>query len=537
MLTFNPQYYPYSSRRSVVYAANGMCCAGNPTVTSIGLQTMLKGGNAIDAAIAMAAAQPVVEPTGNGIGADAFAIIWHKGKIYGINGSGPAPKALSVAALKERGYDKIPSYGIEPIDVPGAPATWAAVNERFGRRSLAENMELAAQYAENGYPVSPMMSYLWNEAYGTYTKERETKPEMQGFFDVFCPNGRPLQPGEIFKAPQLAKTLREIGRTNAESFYRGELAARIGDFFKKYNGFLTADDLAAFKPEWVDPISVNYRGYDVWEIPPNGHGITVLMALKIMAGFEMRGHEDIETVHRQIEAMKLAMKDTAEYVTEPSFMKVTAEELLSDRYATDRRALITDTAMDPQAGDPRYHSTIYFCTADNEGNMVSWIQSNFRGFGSGVVMPDTGISFNDRAENFRFDENHANALLGGKRPYHTIIPAFLSKDGEAVGPFGIMGGFMQPQAHMQVVQNLIDYGMNPQQALDAPRWQWIGGKKVEMEQDWSNAIVNRLLAKGHQMLVQPNPYHMGRGQMILRMPNGALCGGTEKRTDGQIMCY
>ena len=188
MLTFNPQYYPYSSRRSVVYAANGMCCAGNPTVTSIGLQTMLKGGNAIDAAIAMAAAQPVVEPTGNGIGADAFAIIWHKGKIYGINGSGPAPKALSVAALKERGYDKIPSYGIEPIDVPGAPATWAAVNERFGRRSLAENMELAAQYAENGYPVSPMMSYLWNEAYGTYTKERETKPEMQGFFDVFCPN-------------------------------------------------------------------------------------------------------------------------------------------------------------------------------------------------------------------------------------------------------------------------------------------------------------------------------------------------------------
>ena len=201
-------------------------------------------------------------------------------------------------------------------------------------------------------------SYLWNEAYGTYTKERETKPEMQGFFDVFCPNGRPLQPGEIFKAPQLAKTLREIGRTNAESFYRGELAARIGDFFKKYNGFLTADDLAAFKPEWVDPISVNYRGYDVWEIPPNGHGITVLMALKIMAGFEMRGHEDIETVHRQIEAMKLAMKDTAEYVTEPSFMKVTAEELLSDRYAADRRALITDTAMDPQAGDPRYHSKI-----------------------------------------------------------------------------------------------------------------------------------------------------------------------------------
>ncbi len=537
MLSFDSQHYPYPSRRSVVYAANGMCCAGNPTVASVGLQTLLKGGNAVDAAVAMAAAQPVLEPTGNGIGADAFALIWFKGKLYGINGSGPAPKRLSVAALKERGLEKIPSYGIEPIDVPGAPATWAAAVKRFGKKTLAENVELAAQYAEKGYPVSPMMSYLWQEAFGTYSKLVAEKPELQGFFDVFCPAGRAPAPGEVFRSEVLAKTLREIGRTEAESFYRGALAQKTAAFFKKHNGFLTADDLAAFSPEWVDPISVNYRGYDVWEIPPNGHGITVLMALKIMAGFEMKGHEDLETVHRQIEAMKLAMKDTAEYVTEPAFMKVTAEELLSDRYAADRRALITEKAMEPAAGDPRYHSTVYFCTADSEGNMVSWIQSNFRGFGSGVVDPATGISFNDRAENFRFDESHANALAGGKRPYHTIIPGFLTKDGEAVGPFGIMGGFMQPQAHMQVMQNLIDYGMNPQQALDAPRWQWIGGKKVEMEQEWPNALVNQLLAKGHQMIVQPNPYHMGRGQMILRLPSGVLAGGTEKRTDGQIMCY
>lgn len=537
MLKFDAQDYPYASRRNVTYAAGGMCCSGNPTVASVGLQTLLKGGNAVDAAVAMASSIPLIEPTGNGIGADAFALVWYKGKLYGINGSGPAPKALSIDALKARGHEKIPSFGVEPVDVPGAPAVWAALEKRFGKLGLAEAVKPAVHYATAGYAVSPNVSRLWQDAYDTYVPLAKDKPEFEGWAKVFAPNGHALRPGEIFRAPVIGETLAEIGRTDAESFYRGDLAEKIGAFFKKHNGFLTADDLATYQPEWVEPISVNYRGYDVWEIPPNGHGITVLMALKILEGFAMNGREDLETVHRQIEAMKLAMSDTAEYVCEPKFMKVTVDQLLSDRYAADRRALIGDTALMPKAGDPRYSSTIYFCTADGEGNMVSYIQSNYRGFGSGIVMPDTGISFNDRAENFRFDPNHPNALAGGKRPYHTIIPGFITKGSEAVGPFGIMGGFMQPQAHVQVVQNLIDYHLNPQQALDAPRWQWIGGKKVEVEQDTPNSLVRLLQRRGHDVIVQPDPFHMGRGQMIIRTEDGSLCGGTEKRTDGQIMCY
>ena len=261
------------------------------------------------------------------------------------------------------------------------------------------------------------------------------------------------------------------------------------------------------------------------------------MALQILKDMDLGARDDVETLHKQIEAMKLAMTDTANYVAEPSYMKVTVEELLSEEYASRRRAEISDVAKLPTVGDPKYHSTVYFCAADKDGNMVSMIQSNFRGFGSGIVIPGTAISLNDRAENFKFDENHANALLGGKRPYHTIIPGFLTKDGVAVGPFGIMGGFMQPQAHVQVVQNMIDWHLNPQQALDAPRWQWVGGKKVEVEQDTPNHVIRLLQRRGHDIVVQPDPYHMGRGQMILRDENGVYVGATEKRTDGHIMSY
>ncbi len=533
---FDAQDYPYPSKRHVVYAKNGMACAGNPTAASIGLQTLMKGGNAVDAAIAMASAYPVVEPTGNGIGADCFAIVWFKGKLYGINGSGPAPKANSVAALKARGYDKIPSYGVEPINVPGAVGAWMALHERFGSMPLEDVMAPAISYAENGYPVSPNVSRLWEEAWQIYGKYKD-RPEFQGLFDTFMDKGTWYRPGEVFRAPDHAKTLRLIAKTKGEAFYRGELAEKMDAFFKKHNGFLTAEDLAAYKPEWVEPISVNYHGYDVWELPPNGHGITVLMALQILKGFELGERDCADTMHKQIEAMKLAMSDTAAHVAEPAYMRVTVDELLSERYAADRRALIGDEAIMPTAGDPKYHSTIYFCCADGEGNMVSFIQSNFRGFGSGIVIPGTGIALNDRAENFKFDENHPNALLGGKRPYHTIIPGFLTKDGEPVGPFGIMGGFMQPQAHVQVVQNMIDWHLNPQQALDAPRWQWVGGKNVEVEQDTPNHIIRLLQRRGHNIIVQPDPYHMGRGQMILRNSEGVLCGATEKRTDGQIMAY
>ena len=325
--------------------------------------------------------------------------------------------------------------------------------------------------------------------------------------------------------------------TYGDAFYKGELADKIDAFMQEHNGFLRKSDLEAYKPEWVEPLSVNYRGYDIWELPPNGHGITVLMALNILKGYNFTERDTVETMHKQIEAMKLSFVDTKEYVAEPSYMKVTAEQLLSERYAADRRALINDKALEPVVGDPRYSSTVYFCTADAEGNMVSMIQSNYRGFGSGIVVPGTSISFNDRAENFSFDETHPNALQGGKRPYHTIIPAFMTKDGQAVSAFGIMGGFMQPQAHVQVAMNMIDFGLNPQQALDAPRWQWIGGKTVEVEQDTPNHIIRQLQRMGHNVVVQPDPYHMGRGQIIIRDEDGVLCGATEKRTDGQIACF
>ena len=355
---------------------------------------------------------------------------------------------------------------------------------------------------------------------------------------TFAPQGHPLHAGEIFRSQAMADTIRSIAKTNGRSFYTGEIAERTDAFMKAHNGFLTGDDLAAYAPEWVNPISVNYRGVDVWELPPNGHGITVLMALQILKGMELGDREDPATIHRQIEALKLAFTDTKEYVAEPSFMRVTPEQLLSERYAADRRALIGEEAIDPKVGDPRYSSTVYFCAADGEGNMVSMIQSNFYGFGSGIVDPSTGISFNDRGFNFRFDPEHPNGLAGMKRPYHTIIPGFLTQNGEALGPFGIMGGYMQPQAHVQFVMNMVDWGLNPQQALDAPRWQWVGGKKVQVEQDTPNHIVRQLQRRGHDVTLIADKVLMGRGQAILRdSQTGVLVGGTEKRTDGQIMSW
>lgn len=535
-MKFDAQYYPYPSQRNVVYATNGMVATGNPSASAAGLEILRRGGNAIDAAVAVATTLPVVEPTGNGIGADNFALIWYKGKLYGLNSSGFAPKSISIGALKERGHTKIPSYGVVPINVPGAPAGWAAMNKRFGNLSLEECMAPGINYAENGYAVAPNVGRLWDEAFNIYSQFRESE-EFAGWFDTFAPKNRPFKIGEVFKNQDMANTLKKIAKTNGEAFYTGELAEKIDAFIKKHNGFLTIEDLASYRPEWVDPISVNYRGYDVWEIPPNGHGITVLMALNILKGFKFTERDTVDTLHKQIEAMKLSFVDTKEYVAEPSYMKVTVEQLLSEQYANDRRALITDTAIEPKVGDPSYSGTVYFATADREGNMVSMIQSNFRGFGSGIVIPGTGISLHDRGENFSFEEGHSNAIEGGKRPYHTIIPGFLTKDNEAVGPFGIMGGFMQPQAHVQAIMNTIDFHMNPQSALDATRWQWIGGKTVEVEQDTPNHIIKKLQRMGHDIVVQPDPYHMGRGQIIWRNSDGVLMGGTEKRTDGMIASW
>ncbi|MED4015956.1 gamma-glutamyltransferase family protein [Sutcliffiella cohnii] len=531
-------YQPYPSQRNTVFAKNGMVATSQPLAAQAGLHILKKGGNAIDAAIATAACLTVVEPTSNGIGGDAFALVWTKGELHGLNASGPAPASLSIDAVKERGYtNKMPKLGLVPVTVPGAPAAWATLSKRFGKLPLSEVLEPAIQYATEGYPVSPTLGKYWKGAYRAY-KQQGTSEEFSGWFETFAPKGRPPEIGEIWASEGHANTLRAIGETNGEAFYRGELAEKIAAFSKEHNGFISYEDLANYEPEWVDPIRVNYKGYDVWEIPPNGQGIAALMALNILNDDVFTDRDTVETYHKQIEAMKLAFEDTKKYVSDPRTMKYSAEELLSKKFATERRAQIGEEAITPEPGTPPKGGTVYLATADGEGNMVSFIQSNYMGFGSGVVVPGTGIALQNRGHDFSLDPEHENALAPGKKTYHTIIPGFLTKGDEAVGPFGVMGGYMQPQGHMQVIMNTIDFHLNPQAALDAPRWQWMEGKKVMVEPTFPPHLAQALARKGHQIEVALDSGSFGRGQIIWRNPEtGVLTGGTESRTDGEVAGY
>ncbi|GAX90075.1 gamma-glutamyltransferase [Effusibacillus lacus] len=535
-MNYDSLHYPYSSHRTTVYAKNGMVATSQPLAAQAGLEILRKGGNAIDAAIATAAALTVVEPASNGIGGDAFALVWTKGKLHGLNSSGPAPKSISIEALKKAGVEEIPKYGLIPVTVPGAPAAWAELSAKFGKLPLTEVLRPAIEYAENGYPLTPVLGQNWARAYKTYSKHLKGD-EFKGWFDTFTPEGKVPQIGEVWRSPDHARTLQSIAETKAESFYRGELAEKIDQFFKKFGGYLTAQDLAAYKPEWVNPISANYRGYDVWEIPPNGHGLVALMALNILKGFDFPERDTVDTYHKQIEAIKLAFADGKKYITDPRKMSVRVEDLLSDAYAEERRRLIGKEALQPETGEPPRGGTVYLCTADGEGNMVSFIQSNYMGFGSGLVVPDTGIALHNRGHNFTLDETHDNRLEPGKKPYHTIIPGFLTKDGKPVGPFGVMGGFMQPQGHVQVVMNTVDFHLNPQAALDAPRWQWMQGKTVQIEQTTPAHIVESLARLGHDVQWAVGSGGFGRGQIIWRQENGVLVGGTEPRTDGQVAAW
>ncbi|WP_301172295.1 gamma-glutamyltransferase [Brevibacillus nitrificans] len=536
MVNYDAMEYPYASRRTTTFAKNGMVATSQPLAAQAGLDILKKGGNAIDAAIATAACLTVVEPTSNGIGGDAFALVWVKDELYGLNSSGPAPQSISIEAVKAKGHEEIPTYGWTPVTVPGAPAAWATLSKRFGKLPLTEVLQPAIDYAENGYPLSPTLAHYWSVAYKKFSKLC-TGPEFAHWFETFIPGGKLPKAGDIWKSPGHAATLRQIAETNAESFYRGELAEKIDAFSKECSGFLTKEDLAAFEPEWVKPLSVNYRGYDVWEIPPNGQGMIALMALNILKGFDFDAKDTTETYHKQIEAMKLAFTDGLKYITESGQMSVTAEELLADEYADTRRALIGSEALTPEPGNPRASGTVYLATADGEGNMVSFIQSNYMGFGSGVVIPGTGISMQNRGHNFSLDPAHDNRLEPGKRTFHTIIPGFLTKDGKAVGPFGVMGGFMQPQGHVQVVMNTIDFHLNPQASLDAPRWQWTEGKVVELERHFPEHLALALERKGHQIKWASLGNYFGRGQIIWRDENGVLSGGTDMRTDSSIAAW
>ncbi|WP_246944394.1 gamma-glutamyltransferase family protein [Bacillus pinisoli] len=529
--------HPYSSQRVTTVARKGMVATSQPLAAQAGLDILKKGGNAIDAAIATAACLTVVEPTSNGIGGDAFALVWVKGELHGLNASGPAPKNLSIEAVKERGHETMPKLGLIPVTVPGVPAAWAELSKRFGKLPLSEVLKPAIEYAENGFPLSPILGKYWGYAYKAY-QQAATGDEFNGWFETFAPNGRAPKIGEMWSSPGHASTLREIGETNAESFYRGNLAKKISDFSKQHNGFITEEDLADYQPEWVQPISVNYRGYDVWEIPPNGQGLVTLMALNTLKGYEFSERDNLDTLHKQFEAMKLAFTDGKKYITDPRKMKVSVEDLLSESFADQRRSLIGEEAVTPEPGTPSKGGTVYLATADEEGNMVSFIQSNYMGFGSGVVVPGTGISLQNRGHDFSLDPTHDNALEPGKKTYHTIIPGFLTKGNVPVGPFGVMGGYMQPQGHLQVVMNTVDFGLNPQAALDAPRWQWTEGKKFQVEPNFPLHLAQALARKGHQIEVALDTGGFGRGQIIWRDPEtGVLTGGTESRTDGSIASY
>ncbi|MFV8828147.1 gamma-glutamyltransferase family protein [Alkalihalobacterium sp. APHAB7] len=537
MLLEKGNEYPYSSQRMVTYGKKGMVATSQPLAAQAGLDILKKGGNAIDAAIATAACLTVVEPTSNGIGGDAFALVWTKGKLHGLNANGPSPSSISIDAVKEKGHEEIPKFGWIPVTVPGVPAAWAELSEKFGKLSLKEVLQPAIEYAENGYPLSPVLAYFWKGAYNSYKKQLNGD-EFKHWFETFAPGGKPPEVGEVWSSKGHADTLRAIAETNAKDFYEGELADKIDAFSQEYGGFLRKEDLQNYKPEWVDPISVNYRGYDVWEIPPSGQGLIALMALNIAKGYEFSHRDSVDTLHKQIEAMKLAFVDGMKYITEPKHMKTTVDKLLSEEYTKARRDLIGDEALLPEAGEPPRGGTVYLATADEEGNMVSFIQSNYMGFGSGLVVPGTGIGLQNRGHNFSMDPNHDNALAPNKKTFHTIIPGFLTKDNEAVGSFGVMGGFMQPQGHMQVVMNTIDFQLNPQAALDAPRWQWMKDKTVLVEQSMPSHLVQALAAKGHQVQIAPHSGSFGRGQIIWRDPKtGVLAGGTEMRTDGAIAVW
>lgn len=537
MLHLDPLYQPYQMTKMPVYSKKGMVATSQPLATQAGLDILKKGGNAIDAAIATAACLTVVEPTSNGIGGDAFALVWTEGKLHGLNASGPAPKNISIEKVKKRGHVEMPGYGFIPVNVPGAPAAWAELSERFGKLPFAELLKPAIEYAEEGFPISPVLGKLWNKAMTSF-EEKFKGEEFAHWFDTFAPNGRCPQIGEIWSSPHHARTLQSIAETKAESFYRGELAERIDRFFRRYDGFLRGDDLAAFKPEWVEPICVNYRGYDVWEIPPNGQGLVALMALNILKGFELTERDTVDTFHKQIEAIKLAFADGKKYITDPRQMTVSVADLLSDAYGNKRRKLIGKTALDFYPGQPTGSGTVYLATADEEGNMVSFIQSNYEGFGSGLVVPETGISLHNRGRNFSLDPEHDNRLEPGKRPYHTIIPGFLSQGKAPIGPFGVMGGFMQPQGHVQVIMNTIDFHLNPQAALNAPRWQWKEGKKVEVEPMFPHHLALGLAARGHDVRMALDSTNFGRGQMIWRdAKNRVLVGGSEARTDGAVAAW
>lgn len=523
--------FPYPSRRVPLLAGNGVVATSHPLAAQAGLTMLQSGGSAVDAAIATAAALTVLEPTANGIGGDAFAIVWDGTRLHALNGSGRAPDGLTVEAVRHAGYTEMPPAGWLSVTVPGAPAAWHDLHERFGALPFARLFEPAIAYAEAGHPVAPVVARNW--ALGVAYARQLDGPMYAGFLPTFAPEGSAPLPGSRFVSPGHARTLRQIATSGARDFYEGEIAQAIADFAHRTDGLLTAADLAAHTSTWTEPIAVTYRNHDIWEIPPNGQGLAALLALGILDGLDIANYprDSAMAYHLQIEAMKLAFADAYRHIADPDHMEVPVSVLLDPDYLAGRRSRIGPMARPAEPGQPARGGTVYLATADQHGQMVSMIQSNFWGFGSGIVIPEWGIALHNRAYGFTLDPRHPNVLKPGKRPYHTIIPAFLTRQGQPIGPFGVMGGEMQPQGHTQVMINTLDYGMNPQAALDAPRWR-VAGDVVYVELETPRHIIEELEARGHTVRVLAEPRSFGRGQIIWRLPSGAYAAGSEPRCDG-----
>jgi gamma-glutamyltranspeptidase/glutathione hydrolase len=523
--------YPYRSSRSVVLADGGMVATSQPLAAQAGLGVLADGGTAVDAAIATAAALTVVEPCSNGLGSDAFALVWDGAALHGLNGSGRWPAANKADEIRHH-HPAMPDRGWAPVTVPGAVDAWGVLHHRFGRLPIERLLRPAIHYAERGFPLSPVVARQW-EAAARFFPALDLA-EVAGWATVFTPGGRAPRAGERWASEGHARCLRSLVDRGWRDFYQGEVAEAIAAYASSTGGRLSIDDLAQHRAEWVDPISVDYRGYQVWEIPPNGQGIAALMALGMTANTPAAASAQIsaDSWHHQIEAMKLAFADTDALVADQDHHTVPVGGLLASDYLKARAGLISERAGDPARGEPGRGDTVYLCTADDDGMMVSFIQSNYMGFGSGVVVPSHGVSLQNRGAGFALDPDHPNVAAPGKRPRHTIIPGFLTQDGKPVGPFGVMGGEMQPQGHLQVVSGMVDHGLNPQAALDAPRWQVDRDWTVSVEAQTPDEVVEGLRARGHRVEVRGSRMSFGRGQIIVRSDDGVYAAGSEPRADG-----
>jgi gamma-glutamyltranspeptidase/glutathione hydrolase len=530
--------------RSEIISTNGMAATSHPLATQTAIEVLQRGGNAIDAAIAANAVLGLMEPTGCGIGGDLFAIIWSAddNKLYGLNSSGPAPKNISIDKLLAKNLEQIPPYGPLPVTVPGAVAGWKELHNKFGSLPFENLFQEAIDYSENGFPVTEVVAYyldLSAERFSSYPN----------FKEVWMPKGKTPSKGDVFKNPQLASTYKKIAITGGKDFYEGEIANEIVRFINEQGGYFALDDLKNYSPEWIEPVSTNYRGYEVWELPPNGQGIAALQILNILENYDIQklGFGSAEYIHLFTEAKKVVYEDRAKYYADQNFSNVPVSELISKEYAKSRMRLIDlkNASKSFNPGNLEDGDTIYLTVSDKYGNMVSLIQSNYRGMGSGMVPNNLGFMLQDRGEMFSLDKNHKNSLVGGKRPFHTIIPAFITKDNKPFISFGLMGGAMQPQGHAQIVINIVDFKMNLQEAGDAPRIRHVGssqptgekmldGGYLSLEKGISEEEINKLKKLGHKF-----QYDLGGfgGYQAIMLKDGVYYGASDSRKDGQASGY